>query len=182
MQPTLQDTDKIKKPTESKFSLLALLTMLIMFLMFLLSIIIVSCAYGPKQEKKSPLNYLNGEHYQSRVAVPVPIAGVPVPIPVVVERIEKNTVINGNVFLRNSDQFGDSDYPIRFQKILLQKDSVTLAETTTNNDGAFSFSTPLANGTYTLVMANEKYTIEKKINVNIQSYSSEKVEMIARKR
>jgi hypothetical protein len=52
------------------------------------TLIVSSCAYGPTQEKKSALNYLNGEHYD-RSAV---IFGVPV-----IERKTKETVISGRI-------------------------------------------------------------------------------------
>ncbi|MBF0297364.1 MAG: hypothetical protein HQK51_01505 [Oligoflexia bacterium] len=155
----------------------------IIFIVFLLTFVF-SCAYGPQQEKKSTLNYLNGEHYQSRAnaLIPIQIGNFisPVPVPFVVERIEKNTVIKGVAFLRQVDQFGNYDLPIRFQKIILLKENITICETTSNNEGFFSFSAPLNNGIYTIKLSNDKFNIEKNINVN--SYSLEKVELIANKR
>lgn len=139
--------------------------------LLLLIYIVTSCTYGPTQEKKSSLNYLNGEHYRSVVT------GLGAPI--VIERVEKNTVIKGECFFSKSDNFGQYEYPIKFQKILLNDDKITIGEATTDDKGRFVFTLPLVNGSYTLLIVGDGYRLEKKINIT--GYALDGVKIVINK-
>jgi len=102
------------------------------------------CIHGPKTEKKSPLNYLNGDHYQEEGR----IFSVPV-----LERKTVLTKIRGQVMF-DLKPVGE---PLRFQKIGLYLGENKIFETTSDQYGRFEFRESIANGSYRLILMSEKY-------------------------
>jgi len=73
-------------------------------------------------------------------------------------------IIRGTcVFTRNDDDF---EYPARFVRLVLLKDSKVAAETTTSDSGTFVFSNYLESGKYLIVVESEKYSGETALNVD----------------
>ncbi|MGE3973503.1 MAG: hypothetical protein AB7F59_03145 [Bdellovibrionales bacterium] len=121
-----------------------------LFVIFLLAL--SACARGPKTEKKSPLNYANGEHYQQTAN----ILGVPV-----LERVEKQTKIKGQVIVKGQP----FNTPLRFQKMALKnKDNVVL-KTSTNSEGIFEFTGEIPNGFYRVELVSERYKAAAEVHV-----------------
>ena len=112
----------------------------------------VSCAIGPDSERKSKLNYLSGEHYESTVNM----GGV---VPIVVQSKKVNTTIAGTVLLNEYN-------PLKFTTLLLQNNNKTILETRTDNKGLFKFNGYLENGEYVIKTYMEKYALEKTIKVD----------------
>lgn len=98
--------------------------------------ILAGCVTGPEKEPKSPLNYLNGDHYQSTVH-----AG---PVPLVIERRDVPTTIAGEV------RIGDGNFqrPARFVTVKLLRLEREVASATTDEKGAFVFSGNIPDGEY----------------------------------
>ena len=129
-----------------------------------------SCAYGPKTEKKSKLNYLSGEHYEGtgpKVAdVPVvkdmpEVRDTPVveTIPLFYKRKVVPTVIKGTVVV---DEFR----PLKYKNLLLLQGDTVILKTTTDHVGAFKFSGSLPNGQYLIKVEDERYNGEQPITVD----------------
>jgi len=141
------------------------------FALFALSLFFCSCVYGPKDEKKSTLNLLNGEHYTQPIDEPKTY------IPVVphVQRVPKNTKISGAVFFK-----GDPlNYPANgVQVSLLEKDH-TVTKVMTGAGGQFLISQKLADGRYLLRAENGKKKTELKIQV--KGYEVQKLMLILEK-
>ena len=114
-----------------------------------------SCAYGPKTEKKSPMNVLNGDQYKSGVDV----LGIPI-----VERQRKDTTIKGSCFfLKDGDDFR---YPVKFQKLTLSRGNLVLDTQNTNDRGEFTFSHYLENGKYILKIESKNFHGSMEIKVD----------------
>lgn len=125
---------------------------------------------GPQTEKKSSLNYLSGEHYKAKST----LGGV---IPVVVERVKKDTVINGNCFFRlANDNF---KYPVKFQKIGIFKGTKQVGYINTDTHGKFSLHSYLVNGTYTLKIISSHYLGEA--SVKVSSYMINNIDLLVSK-
>lgn len=133
---------------------------------FLLS----SCVYGPKSERKSPLNYLSGDHYEtSRTGSDQYI------IPVVKKK-EKPTRIEGAV----SVKAGMFATPLRHLNLVLLKPNGTqVHEFSTDSEGKFSFSAHLKNGSYQLKIKSEKYS--GSLSFEVKSYEVSNLSLIASK-
>lgn len=127
---------------------------------FIVNIILVGCVYGPKQERKSPLNYLNGEHYEVNEYT----AGNQLVLPVAKKKA-KATHIRGALFVKE----GILPVPLKFQVLVLtNKDGEILAETTSDSSGQFQFSEVLKNGDYLIQIQADKY--EAKFPIDVQAY------------
>jgi hypothetical protein len=121
-------------------------------LRLLISIILTSCAYGPTQEKKSSLNYFNGEHYEQSAI----IFGVPV-----LERKTKETVISGKIQM--DDPF--AKLPADVELSLISDDKKILT-THAHNFGSFEFQGIISNGAYSLKAIASHLSGEILININ----------------
>ena len=141
------------------------LNIFIITLAFLFS----SCAYGPKTERKSPLNHLNGEHYQT------PTVKVISPLLILRnKRKDKPSKIEGAVVVKG-ELF---DSPLRYIQIgFFNKDNQQLFTTTTDNAGNFSHESVVKNGTYKLRILGSKYKGE--IKVIIESYTVKELKIFA---
>ncbi len=134
----------------------------------ILSLLLSSCASGPKSEKKSSLNYLSGDHYQSDVT-----AGS---IPLSVKRVRKNTTLSGKCFFKQGDGF---KYPVKFVRINILEDGRTLGSTTTDGSGNFTLSSYLENGAYQLSVDSKKY--RGSIPVKVEKYEYKGLELVVKK-
>jgi len=111
----------------------------------------ISCAVGPESEKKSKLNYLSGEHYKSTVSVGA--------LPVIIQGNEVSTKIEGRILLTEYN-------PLKFRKLLLQRDNETILETTTDYNGSFKFSGYLTNGEYKIIADSNSINFEAPLSVD----------------
>lgn len=123
-----------------------------------------ACAYGPKTEKKSPLNILNGENYeQPKTGAVVSSDGVVIPI---VKRKERSTEVKGKVMLAA----GLGAVPVQGVAVgLFAEDGKMLSNTTSGIGGEFSLKAPVKNGVYKLKTIDEKYS--GSYPVAVESYS-----------
>lgn len=119
----------------------------------ILTCVLSSCAYGPAQEKKSPLNYLNGEHYDQSVNINS--------LPVLGKQKEKDTIISGK--LEMDDAF--SRLPNKVE-LALVSNGKTILTSHTNAAGIFSFQGNLINGKYLLKASSSQFSGEKLIDVD----------------
>jgi hypothetical protein len=108
----------------------------------------IGCVTGPEAERKSALNYLNGEHYS---AAGTQILVDPAPaFPALftpLKRKEKKTVISGTVVLATES----IPLPLRGVKVeLFDEQQKLIAEALTQVDGRFEIAEFIANGSYTL--------------------------------
>ena len=124
-----------------------------------------SCATGPKAEKKSPLNYLSGDHYDSDIT-----SGV---LPIRIERKRKNTSLSGDCFFQRAQD--DFKYPAKFQRIILLKEQKEVASSSTDGNGHFEINSYLKNGEYELALDSVKYRGKKRIDIS--KYSHEKISL-----
>jgi hypothetical protein len=109
-----------------------------------------SCVYGPKAEKKSPLNVLNGENYDNSSATG---QSDQLLVPVV-KRKERITRIRGSVVRKE----GIADVPLKNVRLeLIAGDGKPLEKVATDIYGEFSLSGVFKNGNYVLRVASEKY-------------------------
>lgn len=120
-------------------------------LFFLIIISSGSCTVGPDYERKSRLNYLSGEHYESRSRVG--------PVPLILEGKNVKTVIEGAITVNEYT-------PLRFTRLLLQKDNQTILETTTSQNGLFEFTDYLPNGNYLIKIDSPTLRWEEEIKVD----------------
>ena len=135
-----------------------------------MAIVCFSCASGPETEKKSPLNYLSGEHYDANVT-----SGV---VPIHLKRKKKYTSLSGNCFFQIKND--DYKYPVKFQKLRLLKDGKEISSTTTSNNGDFKISSHLENGRYELVLDTAKY--EGKMVIEVSQYEHQDIPLKVNKR
>ena len=120
---------------------------------FLLS----ACVYGPKAERKSPLNYLNGEHYEQS-----PEFAFKNPAPIL-KRKDKETEIKGIVQLDAKPL----PQPINRATVTLKDSSgKKIADTTTNVNGGFKLHAKIHNGRYSLEVSSRKYYDKKYFTVD----------------
>ncbi len=123
--------------------------------------VLVGCAYGPKTEKKSPLNVLNGENYQTGPAGTTNQLVVPI-----VKRKHRSTEVQGKVMM----QAGLGAVPVQGVEIgLFADDGKMLANGTSGVGGEFVLQVPVKNGVYKLKTIGTKYTGQ--YPVAVQSYS-----------
>ncbi len=112
----------------------------------------VPVAYGPKTEKKSPANYLSGEHYDSTATVgPVSL----------LKRKEVVTMVSGRLVLGE----GLESVSLKHQRLKLLKDDKVVAETTSDLDGNYSFFGHLSDGSYRILLDSDKFTASQSIEV-----------------
>lgn len=114
--------------------------------------ILNACAYGPTQEKKSPLNYLNGEHYEQSAN----IFGVPV-----IERKTKNTKISGKIQM--DDPFAKLSHETQLSLI---SNSQIISTVQANTSGSFQFQGTFPNGDYLIRATAPLLSGEVSIKVN----------------
>ncbi len=118
----------------------------------------MACVYGPKTEKKSSLDYLHGENYESSAQGPDHVV---VPI---IKTKERHTHIRGMVVISEIDA---PEIPLRFVGLtVFSKDEQRLASASSDSDGKFTLNGVLANGTYSLRVESSKYNGEAKIEIN----------------
>lgn len=126
----------------------------IIFQLIFSLMLINSCAYGPSQEKKSPLNYLSGEHYERSAD----IFGVPV-----VERKTMDTVISGKIQM--DDPFAKLP---RVVELNLINDGKIIFTSHTSKSGIFQFQGVFPDGDYVLEAISPHST--GKVSIKINSY------------
>lgn len=127
-------------------------------------LVLSGCAYGPTQEKKSPLNYLSGEHYERSAD----IFGVPL-----VERKTKETAISGRIQM--DDPFAKLPGEA---KLSLISDGKIFATSRTNKSGSFQFQGVFPDGDYTLKASSPLST--GMVLIKINSYKISDVLIIMR--
>lgn len=119
-------------------------------------ILLTSCVHGPKAERKSVLNYLNGQHYSQSANV----LGVPV-----IQRQSVVTTVSGTVLF----DAGGLPFPVKNQHILiLNAKGTAVAAAFTADDGSFQLRGILENGTYRLYLNSTKY--EGELRFRVDSY------------
>lgn len=127
-----------------------------------LALLAAGCVVGPESDRKSRLNYLNGEHYRADVV----LHGVPV----LIERRTVNTRISGHAVVKGS-RFHEPT--LRFEELVLYSDAIEVSRTRTDEHGAFAFCEGLKTGTYRIAPADERYRGE--VAVVVDSYIEENV-------
>lgn len=127
-----------------------------------LALLAAGCAVGPESDRRSRLNYLNGEHYRAQVLV----SG----IPVLIERRAVLTHITGHAVVKGS-RFHEP--ALRFEELVLYSDTIEVSRTRTDQHGAFGFSQELEDGTYRIAPADVRYRGE--VAVVVDSYHEENV-------
>jgi len=143
---------------------------IILFFLFVISCLTQSCAYGPKTEKKSRLNYLSGEHYEGQGPTVSDLPGVKdmqevrdypfmEGIPLFYKRKEVPTVITGTVVI---DEFR----PLKYKSLELLLDGNVILKTITDHVGAFKFSGMLPNGQYLIKIEDENFASEQPVTVD----------------
>jgi hypothetical protein len=120
--------------------------------LLLIFLTLTSCAHGPQTEKKSPLNYLSGEHY----APEGDIAGIPV-----TRRKPVDTTISGTLMVDSHP----IPIPLKFQALSLKQGDNTLLKTSSAGNGTFSFKGIIPNGTYSIELASKKYNATVPVTV-----------------
>ena len=145
-----------------------------------LGLILCHCAYGPKTEKKSPLNYLSGEHYENGGAAAANVStGSGNPSPVVIpflRRKEVATHIRGQVLLA-AQPF---PIPLKFQKVILMRKNERVAEGMTDSTGSFLIGGNLPNGEYTLLLESNTYGGSS--SLEIKSYEANSINIMAERK
>jgi hypothetical protein len=132
---------------------------------------LAACVYGPKTDKKSTLDYLHGENYETSAQGPDHVV---VPI---IKTKERHTHIQGAVVIGESDT---PEIPLRFVGLtVFSKENQRMASTSTDSDGKFSLGGVLANGTYTLRIESSKYRGELMVEIN--SYDVKDITVRAQK-
>ena len=120
------------------------------------ALLAASCVYGPKSERKSALNHLNGENYETGKTGGVDSLVVPV-----VKRKEKLTRIYGRVIERS----GISETPIKVVKVKLVGNGPPL-EAMTDINGEFQITGEIKNGSYRLQLISERYRADQSLDVS----------------
>ncbi len=136
-----------------------------------MSLTLLSCIVGPKAEKKSALNVLNGENYKTTAAGGVDSVVIPV-----LRTNERHTKISGRVFVRDSF----AKVPLRMQNLHLKSKHKVVAVTTTDEKGEFLFSDVIKNGAYHIVLESEKY--DGQIAISISGYDNPDYEIEVKKK
>lgn len=128
-----------------------------------------SCAYGPKTEKKSPLNALNGENYVTSAeggTMGTTLNSGGVALPIAMKRKDRATEVQGKVMM----QAGLGAVPVQGVEIgLFAEDGKMLANGSSGIGGEFTLRVPVRNGVYKLKTIGDKY--EGQYPVAVQSYS-----------
>ena len=116
-----------------------------------------ACVTGPETEPKSKLNYLNGDHYKATNTL-----GGGIPIPITIERQVVATTIEGQAVIDRSELYQPA---LKFADVALLHGTDELARVTTDQNGRFSFSLELGNGTYRVHAANDEFVGDVKVVV-----------------
>lgn len=126
--------------------------------LFTLGALLSSCVYGPKAERKSTLNYLNGENYETTAQAGGDAAVIPI-----VKRKEKLTHISGVVLIGD----GVAATPVKNLSITLyDAKKKVLKNVYTDEDGKFTIADELKNGEYLAKITDDKYAGQTIIDVN----------------
>ena len=121
-----------------------------------LILFLISCVSGPETEKKSPLNYLNGEHYE---AGGVTLGGIPLSVRrrVVPVTIKGHVVVSKENFETRS----------RWTRLALFKDDVLVTRFQSDEKGRFMVKRDLPSGSYEIrPVDDKKYTGNQLLLVN----------------
>lgn len=132
-----------------------------------------ACLTGPDEEPKSNLEYLNGERYHGSNVV----SGIPLSV----ERVPKATTISGKAREQRSGD-GQDLYlpPVRFARLVLEKDGKVVAAATTDEAGNFSFQGSFPDGSYQLRIDSPLFTGEKLVRV--EGYELPSITLDARRK
>jgi len=137
---------------------------------YLLALLLLpSCVHGPKQEKKSPLNVLSGEHYQADGVVE------PGGIPLSFERKIKKTEISGRVQVIDPLAVIPANLTVQ-----LWQEKKMLHEEKVDNAGGFTFLGDFPNGDYLLRTSSSRFQGE--LPVKVDSYKVGNLVLIAEKK
>lgn len=132
-----------------------------------------ACITGPDEEPKSNLEYLNGERYRGNNSV----GGIPLTI----ERRPKATTISGKAREQRSGDGHDLYHPpVRFARLVLEKDGKVVAAATTDEAGNFSFQGSFPDGPYLLRIDSALFTGEKLVRV--EGYEVPSIALDARRK
>ncbi len=134
-----------------------------------MSLTLVSCVVGPKTEKKSALNVLNGENYKTTAAGGIDSVAIPI-----IRTNERHTKISGKVFVRDSFAL----IPLRMQKLELKAKGKVAATAISDEKGDFLFSDVIKNGEYEIVLESQKY--EGKTSISVSGYDNRDYEIEAK--
>jgi len=131
-------------------------------------VLLSSCAYGPKDNRSTILDSLNGENYgvspDSKGAMAEGMTtGKQLSFPVV-KRKERFVQLMGTI----EYGAGLTHVPLRYQRLILKEKekNTILFQTTTNEKGQFVFNEPLTNGEYVVELVSNKYQGAKSIRIN----------------
>ncbi len=115
------------------------------------------CVYGPKAERKTPLDYLNGENYETSATGGIDHVVVPL-----IKRKEKSSRITGRVLQGE----GISQIPLRNLRLgLFAREGSMIQEATTDNSGNFVFVGVFHNGQYRIQILSTKYVAEQSFDL-----------------
>jgi hypothetical protein len=132
------------------------------WIVVLISILSACVTDTESTEKKSALNYLNGEHYQATSFIG--------PVPVGIERRMVSTKISGQAFIMRT---GIYQPPLRDSVVVLMEGNSELQREDTDHNGHFEFVLDLASGSYTIRADASPYVGE--VNIKVDSYEVRKV-------
>jgi hypothetical protein len=105
-----------------------------------------ACVYGPKAERKSPLNYLNGENYESSPQGPDKM------VVVMAKRKDRTTRLRGRVVRKE----GLVEVPVKQARVTLSNaEKATVAEARTDLNGEFALAGVIPNGRYRIAAESE---------------------------
>ena len=143
---------------------------ILIFFVFLLG----GCASNEKVDAvKNPLNYLNGENYNTnRGDLNTPLY-VPVPFPGA--RINKVTSIKGHIYSNEGVVFAPLNH---IKLILVDSKNKAILETSSGAGGAFEFSGRIPNGNYRILIEEKRY--KGQVGLEVKSYDIKDLKLVAK--
>lgn len=133
-----------------------------------------ACVRGKVQEKKSALNMLNGEHYESPVQATGAGGNAIVALPVLHAKVN-DTIVTGKLTIEDPLAVVPNDLSLQ-----LWSEGKLVSETHPAKTGDFQLKGDFANGFYMLKVASKKYRGER--DLRIEGFNIEGVDITAEKR
>ena len=143
-------------------------------LLMIISLVFTSCGtiYSGLPSDKSFLTRFNGNSYNAEIT---PYDFIPFGLGVGARRRAKESTFKGKAFFLHEE----IEYPIRFKKVLVTKDSKILGETSTDHKGRFVITGNYPDGKYTLILKKGIYS--GVVKVKLKGYEKFDLKLQGRK-
>lgn len=143
-------------------------------LLVLLLFALPACVRGKVQEKKSALNMLNGEHYESPLQATGSGDNAILPVPILHAKVN-DTIVTGRLTIEDPLAVVPNDLTLQ-----LWNDGELVSETRPAKTGDFQLKGDFPNGFYLVKVASKKYRGER--DLRIEGFNIEGVQVTAEKK